>query len=272
MQSKVEKREPDLSPAELTSTGPARTPEAMMGLAKGLAVLESFSTQKPRMTVTEAAKATGLSRAAVRRCLLTLTDIGYLNYDGKYYQPTPRLLRLSQTYLKVAQLPQIAQPFLETARDALQESISIAILEDGFSVFIARAEVENILTTGLRLGARLPAYSCATGRVLLSALSHDELSSYLESCELEKRTRKTLVDRSAIQREIRLVQKRNFAMVDEELEIGVRGLATPVRNSSGKIVAAASASTFAARISKDKMVKKFLPVLVRQAKLIGRSL
>src|SRR3984957_2176989 len=139
--------------AGLQSVG--RLPEGMGGLAKGLAIIEAFSPRRNRLTVSEAAEASHTSRASARRCLLTLTELGYLEFDGKYFRPQPRLLALSAAYSGTRSLPQIAQPFLQAARDELQESISLAVLDRDAALFVARPEAERLVTTGLSIGTRI---------------------------------------------------------------------------------------------------------------------
>ena len=143
----------------------------MGGLAKGLAIIEAFSPRRTRMTVSEAAEVSGTSRASARRCLLTLTELGYLGFDGKYFRPQPRLLALSHAYSGTRSLPEIAQPFLVAARDELHESISLAVLDQDAALFVARAEAERLVTTGISLGTRIDLYCSATGRVLLAGLA-----------------------------------------------------------------------------------------------------
>jgi IclR family pca regulon transcriptional regulator len=270
---KKTRREPDPKASRSKeSSGKERAAEGMQGLAKGIAVIEAFNENNPQMTVARVARITNLHRATARRCLLTLAESGYLSYDGKYFQPTPRMLRLGQTYMKAAPLPQIAEPFLRSARDELGESTSLAIYENGSSLFIARAQAEHIVTIGVGVGSRLPAYGCATGRVLLSGLTQGALTDYLKNCKPQARTPKTLTDRAAIRKAIEAVKDTNYVVTDEELEIGMRSIATPVRNSTGEIVAAMSASAFTARITIKEMVKTFLPVLAQQAERLGRAL
>jgi IclR family transcriptional regulator, pca regulon regulatory protein len=249
-----------------------RAPEGMLGLSKGLAVIEAFGESHAPMTVSIVARIAQLHRATARRCLLTLAQTGYLSFDGKYFRPTPRMLRLGQTYMKTAGLPQIAEPFLKAARDELGESVSLAIYDNGNSLFVARAQAEQIVMVGIAVGTRLPAYSCATGRVLLAALSPAALTDYLKHCKPEARTAKTLVDRPAIRKAIEAVRTTRFAITDEELSMGMLSLATPVTNAAGEIVAAISVSAFTARVTLKELVKGFLPVLRKQAEQLGRAL
>lgn len=249
-----------------------RAPEGMAGLAKGLAVIEAFGESGRQLTVADAARATGLTRATARRCLLTLTDLGYVTYDGKYFRPTPRMLRLGTSYLESAPLPQLAQPHLTAAREELAESVSLAVLEDGWAMFVARAEAPRIVSTGVRLGARLPAYACATGRVLLADLSEDALNAYLDECQPKRRTPKTLTDVSAIKVRIDEARMDAVAFTDEELELGMRSMAIPVNNVQGRTIAALSVSVFTARATLEDMRRHFLPVLREHANKIGRLL
>jgi IclR family pca regulon transcriptional regulator len=244
----------------------------MAGLAKGLAVIEAFGKECSALTVSEAARATGVTRAAARRCLLTLTDLGYLTHDGKYFHPTPRMLRLGTAYLDTTPLPLLAQPHLASAREALGESISLAVLEDGWSVFIARAEAERIVTTGVRLGARLPAWASATGRVLLAGLTDEALETYLSRCRPTPRTPRTLVDLAAIQHRVERARIEEVACTDEELELGMRSMAAPVKDSQGRTRAAISVSAFSARVTLEEMHEGFLPVLREHAAGLGRML
>lgn len=244
----------------------------MAGLAKGLAVIEAFGESCTQLTVADAARETGVTRASARRCLLTLTDLGYLTYDGKYFRPTPRMLRLGTSYLESAPLPLLAQPHLIAAREELAESVSLAVLEDGWSMFVARAEAPRIVSTGVRLGARLPAYACATGRVLLMDLDEDALNAYLDKCRPERRTPKTLTDVSAIKVRIEEERVDAVAFTDEELELGMRSMAVPVKNAQGRTMAALSVSVFTARATLEDMRRGFLPVLRDHADKIGRLL
>ncbi|MET7501308.1 IclR family transcriptional regulator domain-containing protein [Streptomyces microflavus] len=244
----------------------------MAGLAKGLAVIETFGRAYTQLTVSEAAQATGLTRATARRCLLTLTELGYLTHDGKYFRPTPRMGRLGSSYTRTDPLPRLAQPHLASACQALGESISLAELDDGVAVFVARAEAERIVSAGVRVGARLPAYSSATGRVLLAALPDEELDAYLAGCRPEPRTEKSLTDVEEIRRRIVRARTEEVAFTDEELELGMRSMATPVKDAQGATRAALSVSAFTARISLEDMREQFLPVLKEHAERVGRML
>jgi IclR family pca regulon transcriptional regulator len=255
-----------------TKPGSGRLPEGMGGLAKGLAIIEAFSPHRSRLTVSEAAEASGTSRASARRCLLTLSGLGYLEFDGKYFRPQPRLLGLSAAYSGTRSLPQIAQPFLNAARDELHESVSLAVLDRDAALFVARAEAERLVTTGISIGTRIDLYCSATGRVLLAAWSDVLFSAYLDRSRIEARTKYALVRKTALREAVRSASQQGFATTDQELEIGLRSIAVPVMDSRGTLVGAMSASASTARITMQQMVKSFMPVLRANADSLGRSL
>jgi IclR family transcriptional regulator, pca regulon regulatory protein len=250
----------------------AHAKEGMGGLAKGLAIIEAFGASTPRMTVSDAAHLAGLSRPAARRCLLTLVELGYLAHDGKFFTPLPRMLRLGGAYFSTSSLPQIAQPLLANARDKLQESVSLAVLDEGYAVFVARAEAVRIVSTGVKLGGRLPAYCSATGRVLLSDLPEQQVREHLESIPMKRLTDRTVANLNGVLKAIRRAAEEGYAISDEELEIGMSAMAVPVRNRSGQIEAALSVSVFSGRVSIDTLRDNFLPVLREMAERLQRSL
>ena len=247
-------------------------PEGMGGLAKGLAIIEAFSPHRSRMTVSEAAQSSGTSRASARRCLLTLTELGYLEFDGKFFRPQPRLLALSAAYSGTRSLPQIAQPFLTAARNELHESISLAVLDRDAALFIARAEAERLVTTGISVGTRIDLYCSATGRVLLSGWNEKRLAAYLDRIEIEARTKYSLVKKAALRDVVQKAAEAGYATTDQELEIGLRSIAVPVFDSRGAIVGAMSASASSARITMQQMIKGFVPALRANAEGLGRAL
>jgi len=249
-----------------------RVPEGMAGLAKGLAIIEAFSPQRSRMTVSEAAEVSNTSRASARRCLLTLAELGYLAFDGKYFRPQPRLVSLGNAYSGARSLPEIAQPFLVAARMELQESISLAVYDRDAALFVARAEAERLVTTGIALGTRIPLYCSATGRVLLSSWTDEQLTEYLDRLKPEGRTKYTLVNKAALKEAVKSVRKHGYATTDQELELGLRSIAVPVRDSRGSIAAAMSASASSVRVSIAQMARTFFPVLQEKANALGRAL
>ncbi len=260
------------SPGEVKRAGAAsRAPEAMAGLAKGLAIIELFGAGRARLTIADAARETGLTRATARRCLLTLVELGYLDTDGKFFRPQPRMLRLGLAYLGTAPLPQIAQPILELARDRTEESVSLAVLDGDETVFVARAAAARIVTTGVSIGARLPAYCSATGRVLLGSLSEVALDAYLRRVALTPRTPRTVVDPAGLQAIVAQALADGAAYTDEELELGLLSMAVPVRDAT-RIVAAMSISASSARVSPAEMRATYRPILLHHAAMLSRAL
>lgn len=235
--------------------------EMMGGLAKGLAIIEMFGTGHTRLTIANAAQSVGITRAAARRCLLTLAELGYLAHDGKFFTPAQRLRRLGGRPLAGASLVALAQPYLDNVRDRLKESISIAVLDGTDTLFIARAEAERIVSTGVKVGRRLPVYCSATGRMLLGALDEDEARVLLARADRQKRTPHTLVDIDEIMAAAAIAWQDGYAISDEELEVGMRSMAVPIRDAQGECIAALSMSVSAVRISVETMREQFLPAL-----------
>lgn len=258
--------------SEVEGEGGSRLREGMGGLAKGLAIIEAFSARSPRMTVAEAARLASVTRPAARRCLLTLVELGYLSHDGKFFSPLPRMLRLGGAYLSTSSVAQIAQPLLAAACDELQESVSLAVLDDGQSVFVGRAEAIRIVSTGAKLGGRLPAYCSATGRVLLSQKTNAEIERVILALPMTKLTSRTINEPEQVLNAIRRVNSDGYAISDEELELGMRAIAVPVRNREGTIEAALSVSVSSARVSVDELTGRFLAVLIRVAGRIEKAL
>lgn len=251
---------------------PARVPEGMAGLAKGLAILEAFPANGGRMTVADAARASSTTRASARRCLLTMAELGYLEYDGKFFRPQPRILSLGKAYSTSRSLPQVAQPILLLARDELEESVSLAIMDGDSALFIARADAARLISSGISIGARAPAYCSATGKVLLGGWSDERVLAYLTRTNLVARTAHTLVDKAKILSEVKSARANGYAISDEELELGLRSIAVCVLNSHGDLSGAMSASVSSARISRKQMIALFLPILKRNAEKLGRAL
>ncbi len=255
-----------------SNSAPSKKAEGMAGLAKGLAIIEAFSSSTREMTVSDAARAVSISPAAARRCLLTLSDLGYLHQAGRGFRPTPRMTRLGDAYLSGSSLAALSQTYAEVGRDMLGEAVSVAIYDDGDALFIARAAVQRIVSLGVRLGARLPAYASATGRVLLSGMPSEQVNHYLDHCHPQATTPFTVTSIDGIRGRIHQAHEDGYSLTDEELERGMRTLAVPVRNSAGRVVAAMSSSALTGRFSAEEMLDEHLPILQEQAAGLGRVL
>lgn len=246
-------------------------PDFMMSLARGLAVLRCFADEQRPMTIAQASRLTGLSRPAVRRCLHTLVSLGYAARDESRYTLRPKALALGYAYLSSNTLAQRAQPLLDRLRDDIHESCSLGVLEEGEVYYVARAEASRIMSISLRVGSRLPLYATSMGRVLLSALPRAEQEAYLRTSAIAPLTGRTQTDPATLLEVFRNVAEQEYAIVDQELEPGLRSIAVPVRNRSGVTIAALNIGTQAARVSMADLRARLLPALRRVARDIGAS-
>jgi IclR family pca regulon transcriptional regulator len=240
--------------------------ELVSGLANGLRTLEAFTPNQRHMTVADVAKQTGLTRAAVRRYLHTMTASGYIEFDGKRFQLTPRVLRLGHAYISSIQLPQIAQPIVEELGHKTDESIAFSILDGPESLTIASSTPHRIVGIFTRVGTHLPALSTATGRAMLASRSDDEIEKRLRVDGLKHLTPKTKTSPEEIWEEIHRIRKSGYAINDEEIEIGLRVIAVPVRTSAGVVIASICVSTYSSRYEIDQLTQKFLHPLLDASK------
>ena len=243
-------------------------PEFMMSLARGLAVLRCFAEHERPMTIAQAAAQTGLSRAAVRRCLYTLVRLGYAAQEDLSYVLRPKVLALGHAYLSSSSLAVRAQPILDQLRDELGESCSLGVLEEDKVCYVARAEASRIMAIALRAGSRLPLYATSMGRVLLAARPRDEQEAYLARTELKRLTPDTECDRAALLEKLERVREEGFAIVDQELELGLRSIAVPVLGRDG-VAAALNVGTPAARVTTADLRARCLPALRKGAQHLG---
>ena len=246
--------------------------ETMGGLAKGLAIIEMFSAGYTQLTIAEASRGADTSRAAARRCLLTLIELGYLEHDGKFYRPKPRLRRLGGRSAETGGLAELANPILARACDEINESLSLAVLDGRSSLFIARAAASRVVSTGVHVGDKLPGYCSATGRLLLGTLEDDEIRLYLKNADIVQRTKHTVTDPRLLFKRITDTRTTGVSFSDEELELGMRAMAVPVFNRNDEVVAAMSLSTYSRRVSLETMKKQYLPVLQKAAQALTRTL
>lgn len=227
--------DPDTAPAP---------PEPIQSLVRGLAVVRAFDGENPQLTLADAARRSGLSRATARRVLHTLVAEGYAATDGRTFRLTPRILELGFSYLSALGLPALAQPHLEALSARVGESTSLAVLDDDQVVYVARVATHRIMSVAITVGTRFPAYATSMGRVLLAALDDAEADALLAG-ELAARTPRTLTDPAALRAELDRVRAQGWAAVDQELERGLRSIAAPVRDAAGTVVAAVNVSTSA---------------------------
>lgn len=235
--------------------------DIMHGLVKGLAVIETFSAEQPRQAIAGVAAAAGLDRATARRCLLTLAQLGYADYDGKFFTLTPRVLRLGTACLAAMPLPQLVQPLLDRLSDALGESSSVCILDGGEIVYVARAAQRKVMSISLMAGSRLPAYCTSMGRVLLAAMPEEDARALVAAAPRPARTTHTLTGVDEIMAELARVRAQGFALNDQEVEVGLRSIAVPVLDARGTAVAAMNVGVAATQAEAQDLVRLYLPAM-----------
>lgn len=241
--------------------------DLMVGLAKGLLAIESFTAERPRQSISEVSATSGLDRATARRCLLTLAHLGYADYDGKYFTLTPRILRLGTACLATMPLPHVVQPLLDDLSNRLEQSSSVSILDGAEIVYVARAAQRKVMSIGLMPGSRLPAYCTSMGRVLLAALSAEEARSRLTAVPLLARTKFTRTVPEEIMTEIDRVRSQGYCLIDQEVEIGLRSIAVPIWNARGKVVAAMNVGVPATQASVTDLLEYLDPLTAIQSEL-----
>jgi IclR family transcriptional regulator, pca regulon regulatory protein len=239
--------------------------EFMTTLAKGLAVLGAFGKQRPSMTLSEAAQVAELSRATARRVLRTLNQLGYVEQDGRSFSLSPRILDLGFAYLSTQSWIDRALPLMRELSERFGESCSAAILQGSDIVYVARVPARRIMSAALSVGSRLPALHTALGRALIGYLDEAEIWRRLNARRIEAYTPQTITDIQALFDRIRDDREQGFAIIDEELERGLRALAVPVLDRSGQAVGAINLSTHSTRTTRSEMREHFLPALNRLA-------
>jgi IclR family pca regulon transcriptional regulator len=238
-----------------------RGTDFVSGFARGLRVIEAFEETRRRLSIAEAAKLTGLDRATVRRSLLTLAELGYADYDGKFFVLTPKILRLGHAYLSATPLPALIQPHLDQLSEKAGQSASASVLDGTEIVYIARASQRRVMSINLTPGSRLPAYCASMGRVLLAVLPESEVREILEKTDLRRNTANTMTDPDELMAEFRRVHAQGYAIIDQELEIGLCSIAVPVQNDRGQTVAAINIGAPAALVPASELAARYLALL-----------
>lgn len=240
-------------------------PSFMTSLARGLAVIRAFSDQRRSLTIAQISHRTGIPRAAVRRCLHTLRQLGYVDVESNNFSLKPKILTLGYSYLSSTPLTVSAQPCLNGISRTLNESCSLAVFDETEILYVARSATSRIMSVALNTGSRLPAYCTSLGRVLLAHFTEDALTAYFARVELKAFTDRTVVSERGVRDILERVRHAGYALVEEELEIGLRSIAVPVRGASGNVIAALNIGAQATRVGAKKMREEFLPVLQRGA-------
>jgi IclR family pca regulon transcriptional regulator len=249
----------------------ARDGAFVQSLERGLLVIRALDASEPQ-ALSEVARATGLSRAAARRFLLTLEQLGYVRQARGRFALTPRVLELGYAYLSSLTLPEVAQPHLERLVEQVHESSSVSVLDGDDVVYVARVPTRRIMSVTISVGTRFPAYATSMGRVLLSGLPDEKLDATLSRADLRKLTARTITSVDVLRAAIDQVRRQGYAIVDEELEIGLRSIAVPIRDAAGAVVAAVNLSAQASRSTVADLKRRLLPPLRDTAAAIERDL
>ncbi len=246
----------------------------VQSLERGLEVIRSFNEECPRQSLSEVARRTGYSRASCRRLLFTLETLGYVGVDGREFFLQPRILDIGYSFLTSLPFRDIVEPFIQDLSDKVRESVSASVMDGSGSdiVFVSRVAASRIMTLSLSVGSRLPAYCTSTGRVLLAAMPVTEQRRHLRSRPLVALTKFTLHRESDIVVELEKVAKRGWALNDQELEIGLRSVAAPIRDSTGRTVAAINISTPVGRTNLKELREELVPQLLATTQRVNSIL
>jgi len=251
---------------------PDRASEFVQSLERGLAVIRAFDAEHPELTLSEVARITGFTRATARRFLPTLVELGYMRTDGRLFALRPRILDLGYAYLSSLSLPEVALPHMEKLVAAVHESSSVSVLDGDEVVYVARVPTKRIMTVAISVGTRFPAYATSMGRVLLAGQSDDWLDGYLATVKLRQLTARTIADPGRLREELLRVREQGWALVDQELEEGLRSVAVPIHDGAGEVAAAVNVSAHASRGSSAAIRAELLPHLLSTAALIEEDL
>jgi IclR family pca regulon transcriptional regulator len=254
---------------------PQVTPKStdfVQSLERGLAVIRAFDADRQELSLSEVARATGLTRATARRFLLTLSELGYVSVSDGRFSLRPRVLELGYPYLSSLGLPELAPPHMERLVARVNESSSISVLDDSDIVYVVRVPTRRIMSITLSVGTRLPAYATSMGRVLLAGLPEDELEALLSRVELRALTARTVTDPKLLTQLLMRVRRQGYALTDQELEEGLRSIAVPIRDASGMVAAALNVSVHASRASGAALKRDVLPLVLETAASIEADL
>ena len=244
----------------------------VQSFARGLSIITCFGADNPVMTLSEIAERVNLSRAAARRFLLTLENLGYVSLDGRNFQLTAKVLDLGYGYLSSLSLPEIAQPHLEVLASRVHESASASVLDGTDIIYIARVPIRRIMSVKINIGTRMPAHATSMGRVLLAGLATPDLKAMISNLEILKYTHNTITSKSVLLQEINKVKAQGWSINDQELEYGLRSIAVPIFNKAEEIIASINISTTAQSNSLESMEAMFLPELKLTARKISDDL
>lgn len=237
--------------------------DIMEGLLRGLAVVEAFNEARHRLTPGEAAQIAGISRAAARRCLLTLVAGGYATFDGKFFSLTPKAVGLGRAYLAMTPLAASLQPYVRTIAEQFSEPCTAAILDEEHVIYIARSQPDRMMTVNFGIGSRLPAYCTSLGRAMLAFQDPEWLDRYWSKAKLEPRTPYTLIDREKIEEKLAEIRECGFALIEQEVEVGLRSLGVPLWGADRRVRAALTVTASIHSKSSEDLQRDVLPELLK---------
>ena len=250
----------------------SRQRESMGGLAKGLAVIRTFTREHASLSLSEIARSAGMPPATARRCLLTLEELGYVSRYGRDFVLRPKVLELGAAYLESMNIERLTETHLEELASQTGDSAALCVLEETQVVYVARASVRTLLRLEAHIGSKFPAHATSTGRVLLAGLPPEHLNRFFQTAKLEALTDQTVVDPSKLKQLIEDCRRRGYSVVEDELAYGVIALAVPVFDQSGRVVAALNSSGHSKKTTKAKLVRERLEMLQNVSRQVSNSL
>jgi IclR family pca regulon transcriptional regulator len=248
---------------------PPRNADFVQSLERGLAVIRAFGPDQTHLTLSEVARETNLTRAAARRFLLTLVELGYIDFDGRLFSLRPTVLELGYSYMSTLPFSEIALPAMRDLVETTSVSISMTVLDANDAVYIAHVSAKRILAVTVSVGTRVPAYAAALGQVLLAFLPNAQVRDYLDRADLRAYTPETVVDKEKLVDVLETIRGHGYAFGDEGLEPGLHTIAVPILDARGVAVAAIGASTQASGVTREVMRAEYLPALLATAHQIG---
>jgi IclR family transcriptional regulator, pca regulon regulatory protein len=246
--------------------------ETVRAFERGLRVIRAFGSEAPELTLAEVARAVDLNRATARRLLMTLEELGYVRRSGATFALTPRVLDLGYAYLSSLGIPQLALPYLEQLSEAMGEASSVGVLDGTDVVYVARVPAKRVMAVSIGLGTRFPAYRTSLGRALLVDHDNAQLAALWQESDRRDPTPRTVTSVAQLRARLAEVRRAGVALVDQELELGVRSVAAPLRDATGHVVAAVNISTHVSRTSKEELRRRFVPALLRTAQDVEHAL
>jgi IclR family pca regulon transcriptional regulator len=244
----------------------------IQSLERGLEIIRAFDRDHSSLTISDAARRTGLSRGVAQRFLLTLSDLGYASFDGKSFALRPKVLDLGFAYLASQNIWETVEPFVEEVVNELNESCTVGVLEWPDVIYVARVQARRVVNAALSVGSRIPAHASSLGHIVLGGLDPVALEELLRKAKLAKRTTNTITDPARLKKAILLARQRGWALGDQEFEEGVRSVAVPLFDRHGAIVAAMKVVAPTNRASIEDLQRRFLPVLQHAAERANQAL